>query len=87
LLVLSAPILSPAALAAEATPAARKTPIFLAHGTEDPLIPFAIAESAHNELIRNGFRVERHDYCIPHSVSAEEVRDIARWLVSVLHLI
>ncbi len=86
LLVLSAPILAPEVLVAESTPAAREMPLFLAHGTEDPLIPFAIAEEACKKLRQHGFRVEWHSYDMPHSVSAEELRDLSRWLVAVLHL-
>lgn len=86
LLILSAPITDPATLIAASEPPAREVPIFLAHGTEDPLIPYALAEEAHQALLQQGFRVEWHSYCIGHSVSTEETRDISRWLARVLDL-
>lgn len=86
LLILSAPITDPLALIAASLPSARQVRIFLAHGTEDPLIPYALAQEARQALLQQGFRVEWHSYCIGHSVSSEEARDISRWLAGVLGL-
>jgi phospholipase/carboxylesterase len=63
-------------LAAEASPANRDTPIFLAHGTQDPLIPFARARRAQAMLEGLGYRVEWREYAMPHAVCAEESADI-----------
>jgi phospholipase/carboxylesterase len=71
-------------LAAEASPANRDTPIFLAHGTQDPLIPFARARRAQAMLEGLGYRVEWREYAMPHAVCAEEIADIAGWLRRVL---
>jgi phospholipase/carboxylesterase len=71
-------------VAAEASPANRETPIFMAHGTRDPLIPLARARQAHDTLLALGYRVEWHEYPIPHSVSDAEVLDIADWLARIL---
>jgi phospholipase/carboxylesterase len=71
-------------LAAEAAPANRDVPIFLAHGTQDPMIPMARALRARETLVGLGYRVEWHEYPMPHSVCAEEVRDISTWLGVVL---
>jgi phospholipase/carboxylesterase len=73
-----------ATLAAEAAPANRDVPIFLAHGTQDPMIPMARALRARETLVGLGYRVEWHEYPMPHSVCAEEVRDISTWLGVVL---
>jgi phospholipase/carboxylesterase len=72
------------ALAAEASPANRETPIFMAHGTHDPLIPLARGGLARDGLTRLGYRVAWHEYRMPHSVCGEEVGDIGRWLREVL---
>jgi phospholipase/carboxylesterase len=72
------------AVAAEASAANRETPIFMAHGTHDPLIPLARGRQARDLLSGLGYRVEWHDYRMPHSVCAEEVADIARWLTRTL---
>jgi len=71
-------------LAAEASPANRDTPIFFAHGVHDPLIPMARAQLAHQTLTTLGWRVEWHDYPMPHSVCMEEVVDIRNWLIKTL---
>jgi phospholipase/carboxylesterase len=69
---------------AEASPANRDVPVLLAHGTHDPVIPLARAREAREALTRLGYAVEWHEYPMPHSVSNEEIRDIAAWLGRVL---
>jgi phospholipase/carboxylesterase len=71
-------------LAAEAAPANRDTPIFMAHGAYDDLIPLARARRAHDVLVGLGGHVEWHEYPMPHSVCAEEIADISAWLSTVL---
>jgi phospholipase/carboxylesterase len=72
------------ALAAEAAPANRDVPIFMAHGTHDPMIPMARALRARETLAGLGYRLEWHEYPMPHSVCLEEIRDISAWLATVL---
>lgn len=71
-------------LAAEASPACRKVPIFMAHGFADPIVPYTRAAQSRQLLERLGYAVEWHDYPMPHSLCAEEVRDISAWLHRVL---
>ena len=71
-------------LAAEASAANRDVPIFMAHGTGDPLIPLARASRAHQILTGLGYRVEWHEYPMPHSVCDAEIRDIGAWLGRIL---
>jgi phospholipase/carboxylesterase len=71
-------------LAAEAAPANRDVPIFMAHGTYDPMIPMARAQRAREVLAGLSYRVEWHEYPMPHSVCMEEIADIAAWLGRVL---
>ncbi|HEY7649091.1 MAG TPA: dienelactone hydrolase family protein [Methylomirabilota bacterium] len=71
-------------LAAEASPANRDIPIFMAHGTRDELIPLARARRGRDVLQGLGYRVEWHEYPMPHSVSDTEVADLSRWLRTVL---
>jgi phospholipase/carboxylesterase len=72
------------ALAAEAAPANRDVPIFMAHGTHDPMIPIARALRARETLAGLGYRLEWHEYPMPHSVCLDEIRDISAWLATVL---
>jgi phospholipase/carboxylesterase len=67
-------------LQTEADPAARDTPIFMAHGQADPVIPYAFGRASADELLRQGYALDWHDYPMPHSVCPEEIRDIELWL-------
>ncbi len=71
-------------IAAEVGAANRDVPIFMAHGSQDPLIPMARARHAHDLLASLGYRIEWHEYPIPHSVSDAEIRDISAWLQRIL---
>ena len=71
-------------LAAEAAPANRPTPIFMAHGTADEMIAPARALRARSVLVELDYRVEWHEYRMGHSVCIEEIRDISTWLGTVL---
>lgn len=70
--------------AAERHTANADVPIFLAHGTDDPVIPLARATASRDALVALGHPVEWHTYPMPHSVCMEEVADLNRWLLSVL---
>jgi len=67
-------------LAAEASPANRDTPILMAHGTQDPVVPLKLAVSSRDKLVELGWKVEWREYPMPHSVCMEEVEEIAGWL-------
>jgi phospholipase/carboxylesterase len=69
---------------AERHAANRGTPVFLAHGTVDPVIPIARARQSRDALAALGHPVEWHEYAMPHSVSPAEIADLNRWLLGVL---
>ncbi|HSQ03398.1 MAG TPA: dienelactone hydrolase family protein [Burkholderiales bacterium] len=71
-------------LAAEAAPANVATPIFMAHGTQDPVVPHGMGAQSRIMLKELGYDVEWHEYPMPHSVCLEEIRDIGAWLSRVL---
>jgi phospholipase/carboxylesterase len=71
-------------LAKEANPANRGVPIFMAHGTADPMIPFARAQASRDLLLQQGYAVEWHKYLMQHSVCPQEIADIAKWLRHLL---
>jgi len=66
-------------LAAEGSPANRATPIFMGHGTQDPVVPLALAEASAAALRAHGYQVEWHAWPMPHSVCAEEVQLVAEF--------
>jgi phospholipase/carboxylesterase len=71
-------------LAAERSEANRDIPIFMAHGRYDDLIPMPRAQASRKHLEDLGYRVEWHDYPMPHSVCAPEIGDISGFLSKVL---
>ncbi len=66
------------------TPVNQDTPVFLAHGIHDEVVPFSRAESAHDLLRKLNYNVEWHDYPITHTLSMEELNDISAWLRRIL---
>jgi phospholipase/carboxylesterase len=71
-------------LSVEASAANRDVPIFMAHGTYDPVIPLVRAEQSRKLLESLGYPVEWREYGMPHSVCPEELADIGNWLGKVL---
>ena len=71
-------------VATEGSAANRNVPIFMAHGTHDPLIPVDRGRLARDLLTGIGYRIAWHEYPMPHSVCGEEVADIAAWLAKIL---
>ncbi len=58
----------------------KATPVFMAHGRNDPVVPYALGVTSRDALIGFGYRVEWHEYVMEHSVCEEELRDIQAWL-------
>ncbi len=71
-------------VAAEKNPANQATPIFIAHGTMDPMIELGRAEASRDALIAQGCTVQWKTYQMPHSVHPREVADIGHFLRTVL---
>lgn len=60
------------------------TPILMAHGTIDNVVPIALAVASRAHLTRTGYSVEWHEYPMMHSVCDEELVDIGDWLKKVM---
>ena len=59
-------------------------PIFMAHGTIDPVIAIARAEQSRDVLIQLGYAVQWHAYTMQHTLSWEEIVEISAWFRKVL---
>ena len=81
---LSAPVPFAESLMAEVDPANATIPVFMAHGTDDRMIPFDLAQQAHGQMEARGLHLEWHTYAMGHTVVLDEIQDIARWLARVL---
>ena len=84
LIALSCYLLHGSRLQTEMNPANRQLPVFMAHGTMDPVVPFGWGESAARTMGSLGYPLEWHAYEIEHSVCPEEIRHIGVWLSRVL---
>ena len=73
-----------ATTAAERSEANRDVPLFLAHGTQDPVVPYPSGVASRDALAALGYTIEWHEYPMPHSVCAQEIADLNRWLLRVL---
>jgi phospholipase/carboxylesterase len=81
---LSCYMLLETSFAAERSPANQATPVFLGHGTQDPVVSITLGETTRRLLEGTGYAVEWHQYMMQHSVCPQEVGDIAAWLRRVL---
>lgn len=70
--------------AAEHAPANRDVPLFMAHGTLDPMIAAARAAASRDTLQALGYAIDWHEYPMEHTVCLDEIRDLNQWLLRVL---
>lgn len=84
ILALSAPIPDPEALTSAMGAANASTPVFLAHGSADPIVPFRLGQALWNHAQKRGLRVEWHEYPMAHTVCEAEITDMAAWLERIL---
>lgn len=62
----------------------QQTPLFLAHGTLDPIVPHALGVAARRWLKDLDYPLQWHEYIMEHSVCFDEIADIARWIQSTM---
>ena len=84
IIALSTYLIDAASLVAESMPGNRDVPIFMAHGTRDPVVRFTWAEMSRKALEDAGWPVEWHTYPIEHSAVLEEIVAAGAFLRKVL---
>jgi phospholipase/carboxylesterase len=72
-----------ATLASERSAENAEIPLFMAHGTDDGVLPLQLAESSRSTLEALGYSVDWHAYRMAHSVCMEEIGAIAAWLAGL----
>lgn len=83
-MALSTYIACPEKLATEQLSHNKTTPVFIAHGTQDPVVPLTAGQQAFHTYKAAGFNVSWRDYRMPHSVCAQEIDEISRFIQSRL---
>ncbi len=84
IIALSGYLLLPERLEAEMTGAGRATPVFMAHGSEDAVVPCAAGRHARDVLLAAGCDVSWHEYPMAHQVCEAEIAAIGRWMTARL---
>lgn len=67
----------------ETITANKDTPIFIAHGTQDPIVNFMLGMQSANKLKDAHLNVEWHSYDMPHTVCPPEIHDISAWVKKI----
>jgi phospholipase/carboxylesterase len=84
IIALSAYLIGADALTFEAASINRDVPIFMGHGTADPMVRFDWGNASRHALVNAGYKVEWHTYGMEHSVCIEEIAAVSAWLQRVL---
>lgn len=58
----------------------RGIPIFMAHGTADPMVPPSFGEFSRDRLQAAGYDVDWHTYPMAHQVCPQQIDDLGAWL-------
>lgn len=67
-------------LEAERSAANADVPIFLGHGSVDPVVPQTLGMLGRDFLRAHGYRIDWHSYPMAHQVCAEEIADLRDWI-------
>ena len=62
------------------SPALAALPVFVAHGSEDPMIPAALGLESRDRLLALGVPTTYREYAMGHEIRAETLRDLVEWL-------
>lgn len=84
IVALSTYLTIPDKLASEKSDANLETPIFMAHGQQDPVVPMQRGQYSAKVLEDNGFKVQWSDYPMPHAVCLEEIQALGSYIQSIL---
>jgi phospholipase/carboxylesterase len=68
------------ALAAERSEANADLPVFMGHGTFDPVVPLALGTLSRDMLIAVGQPVAWHTYPMAHEICPAEIADLRTWI-------
>ena len=77
---LSTYMCQPELLASEAHPANQQTPVFMAHGEMDDVVPIAMGKAAYDTLTANQYNVSWQSYRMKHNLNMDEINAISQWL-------
>ena len=62
----------------------QSTPIFMAHGIYDPVVPMQLGRKTQEFLASQAYDVVWHTYPMEHSVNIDEIRDVGVWMTRLM---
>ena len=62
----------------------QSTPVFMAHGIYDPVVPVQLGQTTQEFLVSQGYNVVWHTYPMEHSVNMDEIRDVGKWMAQLM---
>jgi len=68
----------------ESSPSNASTPIFMAHGNQDRMIPIEKAYASRDLLTSRGYPLAWHEYAMAHGVCDKEITDIRNFILTTL---
>lgn len=80
LIAMSTYLPDPAAAASQLQPGALAQPLFMAHGSADPVVPYRAGEQSAQAMQALGFTLEWHSYPMGHQVCVEEIDALRDWM-------
>ncbi|WP_192886142.1 alpha/beta hydrolase [Xanthomonas campestris] len=80
LIAMSTYLPDPAAAASQLQLGALAQPLFMAHGSADPVVPYRAGEQSAQALQALGFTLEWHSYPMGHQVCVEEIDALRDWM-------
>jgi phospholipase/carboxylesterase len=83
-MALSTYMSAPQTLKAEMNSVNKATPVIVAHGLLDDVVPLDAGKAAFNSLKYAGYQVKWFEYRMAHSVCAQEVDDLSRFIQTQL---
>ena len=63
------------------TKESKTTPIFLAHGQQDSVVPYEVGELIRNKLASLDYNIAWHDYPMGHTILPQELSDLQSWIM------
>ena len=64
------------------SPSLENLPVFVSHGTQDPMIPVERAQESRERLTRMGALLSYREYEMEHEIRPEGLRDLVGWIDS-----
>lgn len=84
LLIMSGRITDKLAEVSDKSEAIQDLPVFVSHGSHDPVIPIEFGHEVRDFWTNQPARSEYHEYPMAHQIAAEQLVDIKTWLSGIL---